>query len=882
MSDSSAEGMPLAALPPAQSVTGAAAAAALRQTLADADRELLERHESGVPACALVRQRAAFVDRLLALAWTGAGLEDDAACLVAVGGYGRHELHPHSDVDVLILLAATPSPPLEERLRAFLTTLWDAGLAIGHGVRTVEECAEVAAGDVSVATTLMEARRLTGPEALYQAMRAATGPDRIWPSRDFFAAKRTEQATRHHRFHDTAYNLEPNVKESPGGLRDIQTVGWVAKRHFGVQTLEELHQQHFLTESELRSLLAGQDFLWELRFAMHVLAGRREDRLLFDLQRRLAARFGYLDDDANLAVEKLMQRYYRTAIEVARLNEMLLELFEEAILHADHPRRVEPISRRFRAVNGYLEAIDDGVFRRYPYALLELFLLLERRPELDGVRASTIRLVRDHRYLVDRRFRGDIRARSLFAEIMRQPHGVAGTLRRMHRYGVLGAYLPEFDAVVGKMQYDLFHAYTVDEHSLFVVANVNAMATPAPDEADTHCAEIYQRLPKPELLSIAALFHDLAKGRGGDHSELGADDAVAFCERHEMGPYDTRLVEWLVRHHLLMSVTAQRRDIYDPEVVREFARLVGDRNHLRYLYLLTVADIRGTNPKLWNDWKARLLRDLFVATERALRLGLEAPVDREALLRERQEAALALLAAADVRSEAARALWAGLGEDYFLRHRAEEIAWHTAAIVHSTPADLPLVIVRPGRGGTDVFVYARDQEFLFAATTSVLGRQGLDIVDARIITADNGMTLDSYVVLDLDANPLTDPGAQHQLARSLAAALEHPSTARDTGDHRMLSRRLRSFRTVTDVAFEPDDPSGRSVMVVTAADRPGLLARIGWALADADVRLQNAKIATFGERAEDVFYVTDATNRPLPTARARDVAKRVRDAIEAA
>jgi [protein-PII] uridylyltransferase len=823
---------------------------------------------------------ATFIDRLLAKAWIAHELpRDKGLALVAVGGFGRGELHPGSDVDLLILVNKVRDHAAQ--IQSFITFLWDIGLEVGQSVRTVKDCVRESKKDITVATNLMEAHLIVGDAALFERMRQATSAEKIWPSRKFFEAKWSEQRSRHYKFHDTAYNLEPNVKEGPGGLRDIQMVGWVAKRHFGAETLHELVTHEFLTESEYESLTQGQSFLWQVRFALHILTGRREDRLLFDYQRTLAAQFGYSDDDANLAVEKFMKRYYRTIMDLSRLNEMLLELFQEAILHADASRSITPISRRFQAVNGFIEVTNANVFKRYPFALLEIFLVVQQHEELKGVRASTIRLIRAHRQLIDEKFRHDIRSRSLFMEILKQPNRVTRELRRMHRYGVLEEYLPVFGAVVGQMQYDLFHTYTVDEHSLFVLQNIRAFASPEREQAMPRCAELFARLPKPHLLYIAGLFHDIAKGRGGDHSELGMTIAMEFCIDHGLGQYDARLVAWLVRHHLTMSLTSQRRDITDPDVIKEFAQTVGDQNHLDYLLLLTVADVRGTNPALWNDWKATLLGDLYESTARALRRGLENPIDRAELIAETQLEARRLLQDSNGISEQAATLWASLGDDYFLRSTADEIAWHTRAIVQADADELPLALVRQGRGGTEVFVYAPDREFLFAASTSVLGRLGLNIVDSRILTADNGMTLDSYVVFELDGEPVSGAAREREISAALRAALSDPgATRRD--NRRLPKRQLRHFQTPTQVSFSHDPGNDRTVMEVIAGDRPGLLSVIGWALADCKVRLQNAKIATFGERAEDVFFVTDAGNRPLAPESFDAVRDKVIAAIDAA
>ena len=895
----------------------------VRDAVAEARSSLEERFRRGEPVAALVAARSRFVDDVLTLVWRRFGLDaHPGRALVAAGGYGRGELHPGSDIDLLILTRRAMRGGDHEKIRGFLAFLWDIGLAVGNSVRTVRECVDEARRDVTVVTNLMDSRLVQGSAPLLARMQERTGPVRIWSSRRFFEAKMREQRLRHRRFDDTGYNLEPNVKEGPGGLRDVQTVAWVARRHFGTETLGELVDHGFLTTDELDALESGRRFLWRVRFALHVLTRRAEDRLLFDHQRALAGMLGFEDGGGRLGVEHMMKRYYREVMELSRLNEMLLEHLEEAILHARRRERVKPLNRRFQAVNGYVEVTRKDVFRRYPFALLEVFLLLQQHPELEGVRASTIRLIRANRHRIDDAFRADLRARSLFLEILRQPRGINHELRRMHRYGILGAYLPVFDQVAGQMQYDLFHTYTVDEHSLFVVRNLRMLADPARHGEHPHCADIFARLPKPELIYVAGLFHDVAKGRGGDHSEIGADLVREFCARHGFGEYDTNLVAWLVRRHLLMSVTAQRRDISDPEVVSEFAAAVGDHVHLDYLYLLTVADIRGTSPGLWNDWKDALLQDLYRSTVRALLRGLDNPIARAELVRETRDEAGRLLAEAGIGAARAAELWGNFGDDYFLRHSADEIRWHTTNILdasgdrrcghlaiprrgiadapssasdgrgadslHTNGGDVPLVLVRDGRGGTEIFVYAPDRKFLFAASASILGRLGLTVLDSRIMTGNHGITLDSYVVEDATA-----PSAAASSRRAVPAGTarrEEIRTALQRGlrkpadvprrVRRLPKRQLRHFTIPVEVNFTRDASNRRTIMEVIAADRPGLLARIGWALADARVRIRNAKIATFGERAEDVFYVTDVHNQPLSDARLDEVHRSVRAALE--
>ena len=851
----------------------------VRDTLAAAQSRLEVRFRQGEPVTALVGARSRFVDAVLALAWRRFGLDDrPRRALVAVGGYGRGELHPGSDIDLLILTRRTMRNGESEKIKRFLAFLWDIGLAVGNSVRTVRECVKEARRDVTVATNLMEGRLVCGSADLFARMLEQTGPNRIWSSRRFFEAKMAEQRERHHKFDDTGHNLEPNVKEGPGGLRDILTIAWVARRHFGAQTLSELVDHGFLTTEEYGALESGRRFLWRVRFGLHVLTRRAEDRMLFDHQRQLAETLGFEDDGERLGVERLMKRYYRAVMELSRLNEMLLEHFEEVILHVRRRDRIKPLNRRFQAVNGYLEVTSKDVFRRYPFALLEVFLLLQQHPDLEGVRASTIRLIRANRHRIDDRFRADIRARSLFLEILRQPRGINHELRRMHRYGILGAYLPVFDQVAGQMQYDLFHVYTVDEHSLFVVRNLRMFADPARYHEFPHCADIFARLPKPELIYIAGLFHDIAKGRDGDHSELGSDMVGEFCTLHGFSDYDTRLVAWLVRHHLLMSITAQRRDISDPAVVSEFAQTVGDHVHLDYLYLLTIADIRGTNPGLWNDWKDALLHDLYRSTVRALIRGLENPIERAEIVLETRDEAGRLVVDTGIDFEMAAALWDNFGDDYFLRHSADEIRWHTENILDAGAADIPLVLVRDGRGGIEVFVYAPDREFLFAASASILGRLGLTVLDSRIITGNHGMTLDSYVVEDIAAS--SAGGSRHQEIRTaLQFGLRNPADV-PRNVRRLAKRQLKHFTIPVEVNFTSDASNQHTVMEVIAADRPGLLARIGWTLADSRVRIRNAKIATFGERAEDVFYVTDEHNHPLPEDRLADVYGSVRAALD--
>jgi len=836
-----------------------------RAALVAASNNIRERFLAGESVVTLVHARSACVDAVLTHLWQQYAKDCVAtAALVAVGGYGRAELHPYSDVDILLLLPKKLPADDKSQLGDFVTALWDVGLEIGHSVRTVKQCRVEAKADLTVATSLMESRLISGPIELYNDMRAVIAPNKIWPPTKFYAEKRKEQIERHHRYDDSAYKLEPNVKGSPGGLRDIQVVGWVARRYFDVETFEELVPHRFLTPGQVQRLNDGQEFLWRVRFGLHVLTGRREDRLLFDHQINLAKMLGYEDATYTLAVEQLMQRYYRTVMDLSRLNEMLLQLFEEAIL-MDPAAKSEPLNERFSVKNGFLQTTNDDVFARQPSALLEVFLLLQQNPEIRGVSAYTVGLIKRNLYLIDEEFRQNPRNHRLFLSILSAPEGVTHELRRMNLYGVLGLYIPAFGRIVGRMQYDLFHTYTVDEHSLFVVSNLRRFALPRFDHEFPTCSRIMQSFEKPEIAYLGGLFHDIAKGRGGDHSELGAVDAEAFCLEHGLSKYQARTVAWLVRHHLILSTTAQKKDIGDPHVINEFAALVRDPLHLDYLYVLTVADVRATNPKLWNSWKATLFRDLYDLTQRALRRGLENPIDRNQLIIEKKSQARETLAKLEISVDKTNAVWKMFNDSYFLRHRSEEIAWHTEWLANSdTKSDIGLVAVRlqESGDGVEAVLYTPRARRTFAHATSVIDELGMTIVDARIVPLANGYSIDTYIVMELDRRLEIDELRLTKMRRSLTHVLT-------TGDDnavrvtRAAPRQVRMFTTKTSVQFGETTPNGRTVLDLIAADRPGLLSEVGLAFIEQGIDIEAAKIMTIGERAEDVFYISDEAGAPL-------------------
>ena len=819
----------------------------------------------------LIHERAQAIDIILILAWSYYNLGENAA-LLAVGGYGRGELHPHSDVDLLLLHDAeltldenSQNAEFVENLQLFIALLWDIGLEIGHSVRTVDECIKEAENDITVISNLMESRLITGDPALYEQLSSQLSPNNIWPTKDFTAAKINEKNQRYLKFNETAYNLEPNIKEGPGGLRDIQIIGWVAKRHFDVESLKELVGHNFLTPHEYEQLENGQKFLWKIRFALHVLCKRHEERLLFDYQRELAQQFGYTDCEGKLAVECFMTDYYQTVMQLERLNEMLLQYFQEIIIFSDVDAEPKKINRRFISYKGYIAAANKNIFRNYPFALLEIFLLLCQDPELKGVRASTIRLIRANGYLIDDSFRKDLRCRTLFMEILRQPFGITHEMRRMNRYGVLAAYIPEFKQIVGQMQHDLYHAYTVDEHTLKVLRNTRRLFVRKHADELPLASKVAQYIPKPELLYIAALFHDIAKGRGGRHDELGAIDAELFCQKHDLSHKDTRLVSWLVKNHLLMSMVAQRKDINDPVVIHEFALQVGESQYLDYLYMLTVSDIRATSPKVWNSWKDSLLSQLYNLTKIALNKGLENPQQQEEYIKNFKALALGRLTDKNFSQTSITELWATLPDEYFIKFQPDEIVWQTEAILNNS-GDVPkntLVLIRTHdeRGGTEIFIYTRKEDYVFALVTSTLSQLLLDVTEAKTVSSSNDYTYHTYFILEEDGSAVTDKERIERIRQSLEDKLSQDQLSQDKfilpAISQRLSRSQKQFSLKTKVQFDEDLENNQTLMTITASNRPALLSHVGQALIECDVSLDNAKISTFGEKVEDVFVIRD-------------------------
>ncbi len=868
----------LAAAVPRGGVVGPARLA-LRQYLADCDRDLAGAFRDGAAATDLVRARAEAVRRVLAYVWQSWLGDSGEASLLAVGGFGRGELFPHSDVDLLILTVPDPPPRLLRAIEAFATCLWDIGLKPGLAVRDLAGCRALAAADVGVYTNLLEARWLEGARALAGSLLGSLPDEGLWAPARFLAVKQAEQAARHLRFGDTAYNLEPQLKEGPGGLRDLQMIGWLGRAIAGSGEHAAMAEAGLLDAVEVDALAAARATLFRIREALHLLARRSEERLLFDYQRELAAALGYRDEHAdNLAVEQCMQDYFRAARRISAINEELLARCSEMLAPPHSPTL--PLAGGFARIGDRLDVVDAARLRTQPQALIELYALFARESGVRGLRANAMRLVR--LCLADEGF--DLEHPAVYAalrDLLELGAPAVESLAAMARHGVLARLVPGFARVTGRMQYDLFHVYTVDEHTLRVLRFIARFAGSEGADAFPLAHAVFRRLPKVSLLLLAGLFHDIAKGRGGDHSVLGEDDARAFCTKLGLGSAAVERVAWLVRWHLLMSVVAQRQDITDAAVVERFAEQVGDWERLDYLYLLTVADINGTSPKLWNGWRDRLLADLYAATRYVLREEAgELPQADERMAETRQQAT-AILVARGIGADTAARVLDGFPDESFLRYRPEQVAWQAGAMAtHDDPArPLVRVLAEGGRGTSEVFVHMRDRDGLFSTITAVLARFRLEVVEARLLAGRADTVFDTFYLLDASGRPLAGVGEVAALEAALRDAL-----SRDVLDElpprRTVPRALRHFHIAAHLTFSSEQARTRVGLV--CSDRPGLLASVAQAFRATGVRVHDARIATFGERVEDFFLVTDTHDRPLDAATGQKLREALGKRLDAA
>lgn len=825
----------------------------------------------------LLVARAVFVDAILAKLWCQHHLDEFQISLLAVGGYGRGELHPYSDVDILILTQAEIDLDLEERISSFITQLWDIKLDIGHSVRSIEECLKQAANDVTVATNLMEKRQVAGNEALTQQLQPLLHEDEFWTSEKFFIEKRAEQEKRHQQYHGAAYTLEPNLKANPGGLRDIQTIAWVAKRHFLADSLEELVEHNYLYPNELFELIEAQDYLWRMRFALHFVAKRSENRLLFDYQTDVAKMMGF-GDEGKAPVERMMKRFFRIISRVSELNTILLQRFKQEIIQDSEQVESITINQDFELVDTLINTTNDRIFMR-PVKMIEMFLIIAQEPSIKGIHSHTLRLMRNARRRLISGLIDYEQCRKIFMQIIKHPRGLGLAFNLMHRHGIIGSYLPSWRNIVGQMQFDLFHAYSVDEHSYRVVKNLYQFSQKEHNHKYPLCSKIMQKIRKPEVLYLAGIFHDIAKGRGGDHAKLGAVDALIFCQSHQISNHDSNMVSWLVENHLLMSVTAQRRDITDENVIRHFGEIVRDEAHLDYLYCLTVADMRATNESLWNSWKANLLHDLYFNTLRAFRRGLSKPVETRSKIRENQQQAREILTKTHIDETVLKSLWEEFRVDYFLRYSPEQIARHCQRIIGHDRAE-PLVIIspKPYRGGTEVFVFAKEKVNTFANTVELLGMKKLSIHEAKIITTKTGYTVNTFIILDSRGKALKESYQTQEITHALSEKLKQDKYC--DIPLQPARREVKQFKFPLRVSFIKLNAKSKTMIEIIALDRPGLLSNIAQVFQQLHINIHSAKITTFGEKADDVFTISTSENMALTKEEKRQLADKLTQEID--
>lgn len=830
-----------------------------------------ERFLAHHPVNDLVYGRAEYMDELLLRLWRYFDFDKiEDLSLIAVGGYGRKELHPLSDIDILVLSKNKLDSELQSQISLFITFLWDLKLEVGQAVRTIKECSDIGREDLTVATNLQEARLIAGSQENYYQLKLVILSESFWPTETFFRAKIEEQRARHARYHDTTYNLEPDIKSTPGGLRDIHTLSWIARRHFGATSLFEMSHYGFLTDAEYRELAECQDFLWRIRFALHLELRRYDNRLTFIHQAPVAQSLGFVGE-GNQPVEMMMKEFYRTLGRVAELNKMLLKLFDQVILNDDEDQNIEIIDEQFQRSGHLIECRIDNLFHDKPETILDMFIHIANDSSITGITPSTMRELRTARRRLTTFLCTIPEARDKFLTLVRHPNCLTKAFSLMHKHGVLAAYLPQWSQIVGQMQFDLFHVYTVDEHSIRLLKNINLFGDAENHNKHPICCEIYPKLKRRELLILAAIFHDIGKGRGGDHSEIGAVEAYDFCIEHGLSKPEAKLVSWLVQNHLLMSVTAQRRDIYDPEVIIEFAKKVREEEYLECLVCLTVADICATNPELWNSWKRTLLAELFYSTQRALRRGLETPVDVRERIRHNQQLASALLRKEGFSAREIEVLWQRFKADYFLRHSHQQIAWHSNCILNHH-SDEPLVQFSKTstRGGTEVFVYTKDQHALFATIVAEMDRRGLNVHDAQIMSSKDGYVLDTFMVLDQQGD-IIEPERHQMIINHIQKAIRNGEPV--LNKMRRAPSNLQHFKVKTKVDFLPTKTKKQTLVEFVALDMPGLLATVGATFAQQGLNIHGAKITTLGERAEDLFILTNQDNTRLTEEQEQQLSK---------
>ena len=808
----------------------------------------------------LIENRSDFYDALLIQLWQKMGLsEQQEISLIAVGGYGRREMFPLSDLDFLILVEQIPSPEIEEKITQFIQFLWDCGFEVGNSVRTLEQCESEGKQDITIATNLLEARFLTGNRPHFDVLNELVKNAGFWSKEDFFYAKVQEQIERYQRYHNTAYNLEPDIKYSPGGLRDLHLLYWVALRHSGALTLEDILQSGFIYPQEYQQLQESRAFLFKVRFALHLILKRYDNRLLFDRQIKVSELLGFLGD-GNQAVEKMMKCFFQALHRISLMSNLLIQHYRENVLSSSQVTVIDQLDDDFQLINQCLCLRNSLVFQEKPERILDLFFYLTQY-EQANIHSDTLRQLQISLEQLSQKLCEIPAAREKFLRLFNQPNAIKRAFIPMHQYGVLTAYLPQWQAIEGLMQFDLFHIYTVDEHTLRVMLKLESFLSPESAQEHPIAHRIFSQLSDRTLLYIAALFHDIAKGRGGDHAELGAMDIADFAQLHGLDRREIDTLAWLVKSHLLMSITAQRRDIHDPEVVMNFAEAVQNQVRLDYLTCLTVADICATNGNLWNSWKRSLFASLYEFTEQQFAQGMKELFDYSEKSEENRKLAQQILTQdySDIAPISIEQLWDCCPEDYFVRNTPKQIAWHTSLLVGFSESLLVKISNRFSLGGTEVFIYCQDQPHLFNKVVSTIGAKKFSIHDAQIITAQDGYVFDSFIITELNGE-LVEFDRRRELEQALTVALQSEKLpALSIAPN----RQLQHFSVQTDVRFLHENKKEHTEMELVALDKPGLLAQVSQIFSELNLNLLNAKITTVGEKAEDFFILTNQLEQAL-------------------
>ncbi len=829
----------------------------------------------------ILNTRSNINDALIIYASKIFNISSDEITLIAVGGYGRKEFYPKSDTDLLILINNQKKDQYKKNIANFLAYLWDIGIEVSHSTRTIKECIAEGSKDISIATTLLESRYICGSKIMFENLiKTIDDSKSFWNKKDFYQEKIHEQIKRHLQFNNTAYNLEPDIKNGPGSLRDLHTIFWLCKKLLGINKIEELLDHHILTEKQLQQLINSRDFLSLIRYSLHSLTKRAENRLLFEYQKKLAKQLHYKDQDHLIGVEIFMQDYYKSASTISRMNEIILQILKQNILETNN-KKAKSINQSFQIKN-QLVGLKDGIrFKDRPSLLLEIFLLFQKDKDIEGIDARTIGLITNNLHLIDEDFRKTTEHRDIFLEILKAPEGVTHELRRMNLYGVLGSYLPAFGLIEGRMQYDLFHAFTVDEHTLFVVSNLRRLALNRFNHEFPEDSQKMQAIESPEILYIAGLFHDIAKGRGGDHSVIGADEAEVFCLDHGLTNYDSKVVSWLVMNHLVFSLTAQKKDIYDPNVIRELALLIGDELRLDYLYLLTVCDVRATNPNLWNSWKKRLFDDLYLLTKKALREGLEEPIDKEELIKEKITLTKSELN--NYQFKNVEDFLSYFDDDYFIKFNMDEILRQSLVMlsrnITNKAEDIIDISAMDNEDYFYAFVFTQIDNESFYKITSIFEQEGVSVRDAKVVRVN-----EEYCIYNFYFDHMrTMKDEINQKNISIKKYINKAITS-DTflaqSRPQTLSRRLRSFDKKVNISFSEDLIHNRTVMEITCIDRPGLLSDISKILKEESIWIQSAKIATIGERADDIFYLNNSKKECIDQSIYENLKQKINDSIK--